>query len=88
MAESALLRDFPYYNLNKQFANSSDNLSISVDFLLRNSLSNSGCLGGNYYLFLCDFNNYFETFETTANFPYDDGFGLDEIKQVPPKIEV
>lgn len=87
IAEAALLRDFPFYNLNGQFANASNNLSISVDYLMRNSLSNSGCSGGNYYLFLCDFNNYFQTFETAAHFPYTDQFKASEIRITPPVLK-
>ena len=57
-----------------------------MDYLLRNSLSNYGCDGGNYYLFLCDFNNYFQTFETSAHFPYTDQFKASEIKVTLPLL--
>ncbi|CAL5979142.1 Cathepsin_L [Hexamita inflata] len=71
MAETFLLRDYDSYYLNPSFGNSSRNLSISIDFMLRNSINNEQCDGANYYILMSDM-VLFKTFETTANFPYDD----------------
>ncbi|CAL5981051.1 Cathepsin_L [Hexamita inflata] len=83
MAESVILRDFPLYYLNTDFGNSTRNISISVDFLLRNSVTNQQCNGGNYYLLMNDMIKM-RTFETSAHFPYDDK--RSKYAQMPPKI--
>lgn len=38
-------------------------------------------------MFMCDFNNYFQTFETSAHFPYTDQFKASEIKITKPLLQ-